>query len=97
MGLLGVNIFGVSSIEQAMFLNNTPNCTIVFLDSYSPMETPVLYIDNSSFMFGTMSDCDYCFNSFVNYNIAAGLSIIGMQTTYYVKSYIRNVMAYGNT
>ena len=97
MGLLGVNIFGVSSIQQAVFVNNTLNCAVVFLDSYSPMETPVLYITDSLFMFGTMSGCGYSFNSVANYDIAAGLSIIGIQTTYYAKSYIRNITAHGNT
>ena len=89
MGLLGVNIFGVSSIQQAVFVNNTPNCAIVFLDSYSPMETPVLYITNSSFMFGTVN--------YANSKFAAGFSIIAIQTTYHVNIYIRNVTAYGNT
>ena len=97
MGLLGVNIFGVSSIQQAVFVKNAPNCAIVFLDSYSPIVTPVLYITDSSFVFGTMSDCDSSFNSIVNYDIAAGLSIIGIPTTYYAKSYIRNVTVYGNS
>ena len=92
MGLLGVNIFGVSSIQQAVFVNNTPNCAIVFLDSYSPVETPVLYITNSSFMFGTVSTFDYTYN-----RLAAGLSIIAIQNTYFVKGYIRVVTAYGNT
>ena len=92
MGLLGVNMIGVSSIQQAVFVNNTPNCVIMFLDSYSPVETPVLYITNSLFMFGTVSTFDYTYN-----RLAAGLSIIAIQNTYFVKSYIRVVTAYGNT
>ena len=92
MGLLGVNIFGASSIQQAVFVNNTPNCAIVFLDSYSPVVTPVLYITNSSFMFGTVSGVEYTYSGF-----AAGLSIIAIQNIYHVKCYIENVTAYGNT
>ena len=92
MGLLAVNIFGASSIQQAVFVNNTPNCVIVFLDSYSPIVTPVLYITNSSFMFGTVSGIEYVYSGF-----AAGLSIIAVQTIYHVKCYIENVTAYGNT
>ena len=86
-GMLAVNIFGVSSIRQTLFVNSTPNCAIVFLDSYSPMETPVLYITDSSFMFG---------NGLYSSDLAAGLSIIAIQTTYHVKSYIRNITASGN-
>ena len=52
MGLLGVNIFGVSSFQQAVFVNNTPNCAIVFLNSYSSTETSVMYVTDSSFMLG---------------------------------------------
>ena len=89
MGLLAVNIFGVSSIQQAVFVNNTPNCAIVFLDSYSPTATPVLHITNSSFMFGTVSGT---YSGF-----AAGLSIVAVQTMYHAKCYIENVTAYGNT
>ena len=92
MGLLAVNIFGVSSIQQAVFVNNTPNCAIVFLDSYSPRETPVLYITESLFMLGIVSSFDYTYN-----RLAAGLSIIAIQNTYHVKSYITVVTAYGNT
>jgi len=40
VGLLAINIFGVSYMQQAVFVNNTPNCVIIFLDSYSPVETP---------------------------------------------------------
>ena len=50
MGLLGANIFGMSSIQKSVFVNNTPNCAIVFLDSYFPAATPVLYITDSSFI-----------------------------------------------
>ena len=86
MGLLGINIFGVSSIQQAVFVNNVPNCAIIFLDSFSPVETPVLYIFDSTFMFGISNSSD----------IAAGLSVIAIQTTFHVKSYIRNVTTCGN-
>ena len=92
MGLLAVNIFGASSIQQAVFVNSTPNCAIVFLDSYSPVETPILYITNSSFMFGTVSGVEYTYSG-----LAAGLSIIAIQTIYHVKCYIENVTTYGNT
>ena len=68
--MLGVNIFGVSSIQQAVFVNNTPNCAIVFLDSYSPMENPVLYITDS-FLLGTVSGVGFAFNQ-----LAAGLNVI---------------------
>ena len=92
VGLLGGNIFGVSSIQESVFVNNTPNCVIIFLDSYSPVETPVLNITNSSFMFGTENSVGYP-NSV---NLAAGLSVIAKHSTYDVKSYIGNVTAYGN-
>ena len=93
IGLLGVDLFGVSSIQQAVFVNNAPNCAIVFLDSYSPMETPVLNITDSSFMFGKMSDLDHLHTQ---NDVAAGLSIVAVQTMYYVKSYMRNVAACDN-
>ena len=87
IGLLGSNIFGVSSIQQAVFVNNTPNCVIVFLDSYSPVETPVLNIADSLVMFGLKSDDN---------ELAAGLNIVAVQTIYLVNISIRNVTAYGN-
>ena len=89
MGLLGVNIFGVSSFQQALFVNNTPNCAIVFLNSYSPTETSVMYVTDSSFMPGNAN--------YANSKFAAGFSVIAIQTTYHVNIYIRNVTAYGNT
>ena len=89
MGLLGSNIFGASSIQQAVFVNNTPNCAIVFLDSYSPMETPVFHITDLLVMFGTVSGVHYAFT-------APGLNVIAIQTTYCVKSYMRNVTLFGN-
>ena len=92
MGLLGVNIFGVSTIQQAVFVNNTPNCAIVFLDSYSQTGTPVLNITDSLFMLGKESSTIYLLS-----DLAPGLSVIATQTTYHVKSYIRNITAYGNT
>ena len=88
-GLIGVNIFGLSSIQQAVFVNNTPNCAIVFLDSYSHLQTPVLYITNSSFMFGIVSAVEYGM-------IAGGLNVIATQNIYRVEIYIRNITAYGN-
>ena len=93
MGLLAVNICGVSSIQQAVFVNNTPNCAIVFLDSYSQTETPVLNITDSLFMLRKESSIA----SYPSSDLAAGLSVIATQTTYHVKSYIRNIAAYGNT
>ena len=89
MGLLGVNVYGVSSIQQAVFVNNSLNCVLIFLDSYSPMEIPVLYITDSLFMFGIRS-------GLYKYDIAAGFNVIAIQTTYHLKSYIRNVTVYGN-
>ena len=92
VGLLGGNIFGVSSIQQAVFVNNTPNCVIVFLDSYSPVEAPVLYLTDSLFMLGTVRGYGYTY-----YGFAGGLSIIAVQTMYHVKCYTENVTSYGNT
>ena len=89
IGLLVGNIFGVSTIQQAVFFNNTPNCAIVFLDSFSPMETPVLHIADILVVFGTVSGVHYSFT-------AAGLNVIAIQTAYCVKSYIRNVTLFGN-
>ena len=87
IGLLGSNIFGVSSIQQAVFVNNTPNCVIIFLDSYSLANTPVLHVTDSLVMFGLKSDDN---------KLAAGLNIVAVQTTYLVNISIRNVTAYGN-
>ena len=92
MGLLGINIFGVSSIQQAVFVNNTPNCAILFMDSFSPVETAVLAITDSSFMFGKIRGVEYTYNVF-----AAGLNIKATQTMYHVKIIIRNVTVHGNT
>ena len=92
MGLLGGNIFGVSSIQQAVFVNNTPNCEIVFLDGHSPAATPVLQITDSLFMLGAIRGL-----SSANYLIAAGLNIKAKQTMYHVESCIRNVTTHGNT
>ena len=86
MGLLGDNIFGVSSIHQAMFVNNTPNCNIIFQYSGISRETPVLNITDSLFMLG-VSDSSL---------FSGGLNIKALQPRYHVKSYIRNVTAYGN-
>ena len=91
MGLLGVNIFGVSSIQQAVFVNNTPNCVIVFLDSHSPAATPALNITDSIFMLGRHR------SDFTYRRIATGLNIIAKQTTYLVKSCIRKVTMYNNS
>ena len=82
MEFLGLNIFGVSSIQEAVFVNNTPNCVIAFLDSYSPVETADLYITDSFFLFGTRGGGDYAFNKF-----AGGLNIIATINRYQVKSY----------
>ena len=54
------------------------------------METPVLYITDSVFILGAVSGVEYIY-------IAAGLNIIAIQTTYRVKSYIRNITTSGNT
>ena len=89
MGLLGVNVFGVSSIQQAVFANNTPNCVIVFLGSYSLVETPIVHITDSLFLFGTRS-ADH-------YEFAAGFNIIATKNLYQVNIYIRNITVYGNT
>ena len=89
VGLLGVNIFGVSSIQQAVFVNNTPNCAIVFLDSYSPTGTPVLHITDSLFMLGIVSAVEYAL-------IAGGLNVIATQNIYRIKIHIKNVTVYGN-
>ena len=87
-GLLGVNIFGVSSIQQAMFVNNTPNCNILFQYSGISRETAVLNITDSLFMLGVSDDSTL---------FSGGLNIIALQPGYHVKSYIRNVTAYDNT
>ena len=70
-GLLAVNIVGVSSIQQAVFVNNTPNCVILFEYSDSSMETPVLHITDSLFMFGVSDDT----------MLAGGLNIYSSNTT----------------
>ena len=55
------------------------------------METPVLYITDSSFILGTVSHVGY------SHTFAAGLSLLAILTTYHVKSYIRNITTYSNT
>ena len=92
MGLLGVNVFGVSSIQQAVLANNTPNCVILFLGSYSLVETPIVHITDSLFLFGTSSAVHYEFNEF-----ASGFNIIATKNMYQVNIYIRNITVYGNT
>ena len=89
MGVLGANIFGVSYIQQAVFFKNMPNCAIIFLDSYSPAGTSILYITDTLFELGRM-------DPFTVADTAAGLNIIAIQTMYHVKSYIENVTAYRN-
>ena len=89
-GMLGANIFGVATVQQAVFVNNTPNCAIVFMDSYSQAATSLLYITDSLFMFGKA--CAGCIYN----NFAPGLNILAIQTTYPVTGYIRNVTVYGN-
>ena len=95
MGLLGVNIFGVSFIQQAVFVNNTPNCVIEFLQSSSSEATPILSIMDSSFIVGKACDSSGLDNLYNKY--AAGLSIIAVKSNYFVKGYFTNVTAYGNT
>ena len=85
-GLLAVNIVGVSSIQQAVFVNNTPNCVILFEYSDSSMETPVLHITDSLFMFGVSDDT----------MLAGGLNVVAIQPKYHIRCYIRNVTAYDN-
>ena len=92
VGFLGLNIFGMSSIQEAVFVNNTPNCVIAFLDSYSPVETADLYITDSFILLGTRGGGDHAFNKF-----AGGLNIIATMNMYQVKSYVRNITVYGNT
>ena len=48
-------------------------------------------------MLGRVRSDRHTLYGFANYDVAAGLNIIAIQTTYFVKSYIRNVTAYGNT
>ena len=81
MGLLGGNIFGVSSIQQAVFIGSNPNCAIIFLDSYCPPKTPVLHITDSLFSLGTGS------NVFPYYKLAAGLNVIAIQTMYHTAEF----------
>ena len=89
-GMLGANIFGVATVQQAVFVNNTPNCAIVFMDSYSQGATSLLYITDSLFMSGKA--CAGCIYN----NFAPGLNILAIQTTYHVTGYIRNVTVHGN-
>ena len=93
IGLLGVNIFGASLIQQAVFVNNTPNCAIVFVNSYYAMKDPVLYIADLLCMSGRVSEVSTAANT----KFARGLTLTAIQTTYHVKSYIKNVTTYRNT
>ena len=83
----------MSFIQGAVFVNNAPNCAIVFLDVYSPIETQVFCIIDSSFTLGELSGLKYLHSP---NDIAAGLSIVAVPIMYDIKSYIRNVATCDN-
>jgi len=80
VGLLGVNIFGVSFLHQSQFISNSPNCVIIFPEYYTPISSSIQYITDSVFMFGASDS-----------NFAAGLSILAEQSVYHVVINIQNV------
>jgi len=85
VGLLGVNIFGVSFLHQSQFISNSPNCVIIFPEYYTPISSSIQYITDSVFMFG-VSDS----------NFVTGLSILAEQSVYHVVINIQNVTTHSN-
>ena len=48
-GLLGINVFGHSSISRSVFIRNNPNCVFIFLNTFKllplyPFPTPSFYL-----------------------------------------------------
>ena len=85
IGLLGVNMFGVSFLHQSQFISNSPNCVIIFPEYHTPISSSIQYITDSVFMFGASDS-----------NFAAGLSILAEQSTYRVVINIQNVTTHSN-
>ena len=91
VGVLGVNLFGITSIHKAVLVNNTINCITTYCESnyflsLSPILPPVLNITDSQFSAGSAS----------NLYFASGLNIIAEQSTYQVSVYITDVTTHNN-
>ena len=86
--MLVVNGFGLT-LNQTLFVGNSPNCVIMFLDGpNTPVKQAVSsYIASSEFAFGGLSSWLY----------AGGLSLISKQMSYTVYVKITNLVLHNNT
>ena len=85
-GLLGINVFGNTSITNSSFTKNVVNCYFQFMDAEKYPVHTVLQIEDTNFEWGKT----------YNYPHAAGLSIIMAQSSYTIMVKIINVTTYGN-
>ena len=93
VGVLGVNLLGITSIHKAVLVNNTINCITTYWESnyflpLSPILPSVQNITDSQFSFGS--------GSAPNDEFASGLNIIAEQSTYQISIYITNVTTHNN-
>ena len=86
VGLLGINVFGNTSITNSSFTRNEINCYFQFMDADKYLVHTVLHLEDTNFEWGKMN----------NFQCAAGLTIVMAQSTYTISVKIINVTAYGN-
>ena len=86
VGLLGINVFGNTSITNSSFTRNDINCFFQFMDAEKYPVHTVLHLEDTNFEWGKKS----------RGYIATGLTIVMAQSTYTIQIKIINVTAYGN-
>ena len=86
VGLLGINVFGNTSITNSSFTRNGVNCFFQFMDAEKYLAHTVLHLQDTNFEWGKVNDLHH----------AAGLSIVMAQSTYTILVKIINVTTYGN-
>ena len=92
IGLVGLNVLGNSSISQSTLASNNPNCAFLFLDSLDTSQSfmhTILIVSNSEFISGE-SKGNKC-------SLAAGLTLLWTQTTFFSTVQFNNVATHNNT
>ena len=88
-GLLGINMFRLSTISQTIFSGNKPNCLLIFLDIPTTLQTIVPTVFNLVDLQITSESMQM--EEYFRHQYATGLSTKLAQTTYKVRIYINNI------
>jgi len=94
VGIIGVNMFGISNISQTVLSGNSPNCLIIFQEYYKLPDIPPtnFNIANTTVMFGKIPQD---LKNRVTWGVT-GLGIFLAQTTYNVHIHITNIKTCSN-